>query len=157
MSECHNHNCSKKKIVDGFPLVKEGVWRYESKNYTIKPSGTGPKPFEVNIDLNFISQGNGFVFGDNTVNPISTVDIMGVWKQTGKNYDLYIVQDRPDNGTIIVSPSKYECGEVIEFRGIYVEAGFSPGNNNQEPAVGQLKVYWKADLPIKNLKNTKKY
>lgn len=154
MTECNNCNCNCKKIklIDGFPVIKEGIWRYESNNYTIVPSGTDPKNFKVNIDLNFISQGEGFVFGDNTFNPTSTVDIMAVWKKTGKNYDLYIVQDRPDNGSIIVSPSKYECGEAIEFRGIFTEAGFNPGNPVQAPSVGQLKVYWKNNLS-KKIKN----
>jgi hypothetical protein len=146
MAECTNPNCKKKKLIDGFPVIKEGVWRYESDNYTIDPSGTAPRNFKVNIDLNFISQGKGFVFGDNTVNPTSENDIMGVWKATGKNFDLYLVQDRPDNGIVIVSPSKYECGKAIEFRGIFTETGFSPGNVNQEPAVGQIKVFWKSEL-----------
>jgi hypothetical protein len=157
MSECHNHCCSKRKFVDGFPLVKEGSWRYESKNYTISAPGGKPTPFTVNIDLNFISQGCGFLFGDNTVNPTSKSDIMGVWKETCNSYDLYIVQDRPDNGTIVVSPSKYDCGEVVEFRGIFIEPGFSPGNNNQAPSVGQIKVYWKSDPLVKKSKNTKRY
>ena len=51
-------------------------------------------------------------------------------KKSNKTYDLYIVQDRPDNGTIVVSPSKYECGNVTEFKGIFFEAGYNPGNNN---------------------------
>ena len=154
MAECNNSNCHKKKLIDGFPVIKEGVWRYESDNYTIISSGTLPTNFKVNIDLKFVTQGKGFVFGDNTVNPTSQTDIMGVWKQSGKTYDLHFIQDRPDNGIIIVSPTKYECGEVIEFRGIFTEAGFNPGNPVQEPTVGQLKVYWKSDLP-KKIKNKK--
>lgn len=142
MSHCTNPSCSKKKLIDGFPVVKQGVWRYESNNYTILTTGTQPVNFKVNINLRFVSQGEGFVFGDNTVNPIMPTDIMGTWKKTGKNYDLHLVQDRPDNGIVIVSPSKYECGEAIEFRGIFTEAGFSPGNLNQAPSVGQLRVYW---------------
>src|SRR5436189_3807695 len=113
MSQCTNPNCHKNKLIDGFPLIKEGVWRYESDNYTIDPSGTAPKNFKVNIDLKFVSQGQGFVFGDNTVNPVSRLNTMGVWKKNGKNYNLHLVQDRPDNGTIDVSPSKYENGVVV--------------------------------------------
>jgi hypothetical protein len=146
MSVCSNPNCRKKrKYIDGFPFIREGVWRYESNNYTIVPSGTIPKNFKVNIDLKFASQGEGFVFGDNTVNPTSQNDVMGVWKKNETTYDLHLVQDRPDNGMVTVSPTKYYNGEVVEFRGIFTEAGFNPGNTVQEPAVGQLKVYWVAN------------
>lgn len=126
---------------DGFPLVREGVWKYRSINYTIDPLVPEPVRFEVNVDLNFVSQKEGFIFIDNTVNPLSQIDGLAVWKKDGDKDDLYVVQNRPDNGTIIVTPVEFDiCGRAIKFSGIFLEAGFDPSNPAQAPAAGQITV-----------------
>ena len=128
----------------GFPLVRQGVWGYESVNYQIPQPGSAPVRFVRNIDLRFVSQAEGFIFINSPLNPSQT-DTIAVWKKNNKNYDLYVTQDRPDNGTIIVSPTKYDKqGIAIEFKGIFVESGFQPGNPQQEPAAGQVRVFFKS-------------
>lgn len=101
----------------------------------------------MNIDLEFVSQTEGFIFINNRANPASNSDAIAVWKKEVSGLNLYVVQDRKDNGTIIVSPSEYDdCGRAVEFTGVFIEAGFATGTTTppitQEPAAGQIRIYW---------------
>lgn len=141
MSECTDPNCKKKKLINGFPLIKEGVWKLENNSIFLSPSGD-IRRIQSFIFLNIVNGGNGFVLAN--VPNEEIVESIGSWKKLYKNYELYLVINNSGGGTFVISPSEYQCGEVVEMRGVYVQPGL---DTNQ--VVGQVKLFWIGDSPVK--------
>lgn len=126
----------------GFPLIREGVWNFKRINYAIVPLQPEPVRTETNADFNlkFTSQKEGFVIFDNTGNA-SPLDGIAVWKKDSEKDDLYVAPNRPDNGTLLLTPTEYDAyRRVTKFRGIYLEAGTQPSNPAQTPSAGQITI-----------------
>jgi len=144
MMECTNPSCNKKKLIDGFPLIKEGLWKLDNDDYFLSPSGEirNIRRFKI---TNLVNHGEGFVF-TNVPNE-EIVEAIGSWKKSYKSYELYLVLNNSGGGTFIISPSGYQCGEVVEMKGVYIESGSSITDINQ--VAGQVRFFWIGDSPIK--------
>jgi len=141
MSECPNPECKKKKLLDGFPVLKEGIWTMRITEVILSPEGETRKLGSTRI-LNFSNDGRGFVHSNNG----ETANAIGTWKKSYKNYDLYLVINDANGGNFIVSSSGYKDGEVSEMTGIHVVGGLIDMNTNQ--LVGQVELYWAGNTTI---------
>ena len=54
MTDCNNDNCHKKKLIDGFPVLKEGKWEMKSNVIILGTNGKTVN-FSYRIFLNLIS------------------------------------------------------------------------------------------------------
>lgn len=147
MTECSNPTCNKKKLIDGFPVIKEGIWGLKTRNFILSSSGDIRRTISV-IFLDIVNDINGFVLGN--VPNEEIVKAIGSWKKVCKNYELYLVINNVAVGTFIISPVEYQCGEIIEMKGIYIEPGSNTEDTNK--SVGQVMLYLEGDSTTVNLK-----
>jgi len=144
MSECPNPNCKKKKLLDGFPVIKEGTWTMRTTEVILSPEGETRKLGSTRI-LNFSNDGRGFIHSsfrdDETI-----TNAIGTWKKSYKNYDLYLVINNAGGGNFIVSALDYKDGEVSAMTGIHVVGGQITMNTNQ--LVGQVDLEWAGNTTI---------
>ena len=141
MSECPNPDCKKKKLIDGFPVLKEGNWSMRITDVTLSPEGEVDRSGSVRL-LKFTNDGCGFVHSNNG----ETVNAIGTWKKSYKSYDLYLVINDANGGNFIVSASGYKDGEISEIIGIHVVGGLIDINTNQ--VVGQVELQWAGNTTI---------
>lgn len=74
------------------------------------------------------------------------VDAIGIWEKLYKGFELYFVLNNIDVGTVIISPSEYQCGEVLSMDGISVDSEFNIPQGNQ--SVGKVRFAWESVNPV---------
>ena len=142
MSECHNPDCKKKKLIDGFPVLKEGPWSMNTTYFILGTDGSTVQFGSTRI-LNISNDGRGFVSSNSNE---TTVNAIGTWKKSYKNYDLYLVMNDARGGNFVVSPLGYKDGEVSQMKGINIVGSLSEPATNQ--TVGQVQLEWNGNNSI---------
>ena len=63
-----------------------------------------------------------------------------------KRFELYLVLNNVEVGTVIISPSKYQCGEVLIMEGICVDSESNIMEKSQ--SVGRVRLIWESATPV---------